>query len=77
MLIKINKVRATIEKFIQKIITPKEINMYPITNNIKLFFDLKPSRAATAPSKEPCGTPIKETKQRAIRERVLNSYIIR
>ena len=60
----------------QKTITAIDIKIYPIINKVNFFFDWKPSRAATAPSNEPWGTPIKETKQSAIIERVVNSYIL-
>ena len=52
-----------------------ETQIYNKINIKNCFLDWYPKREATAPSKEPWGTPIKDTRQSAIREMRLNSYI--
>jgi len=73
---KINKSNAIKGNSIQKKITDKEIMMYQKVKIKNFFFDRYPSKAATAPSKEPCGTPIKEIKHKATKDMILNSYIL-
>ena len=72
---KINKNKETIGKQIQNTITAADIIKYKVTKIKKSFLVLYPSKAATAPSNDPCGTPMNETIQRASNEIKLSSYI--
>ena len=76
MLMMINRSNAIKGNLIQKKMTAIEMMMYQKVKVKNLFFDWYPNRAATAPSKEPWGTPIKETKHKAIKDIILNSYIL-
>ena len=76
MLIMINKRSAIIGNCIQKKITAIEITVYQKVKIKNFFLDWYPKRAATAPSKEPWGTPINETRHKAIKDKILNSYIL-
>ena len=67
--------KATTGKLIQNTITDADIIKYKITKIKKSFLVLYPNKAATAPSKEPWGMPMKETIQSASNEIKLTSYI--
>lgn len=62
-------------KYIQKIITNALIQRYPKIKRVNFLRSLYPISMATAPSKDPCGMPIKETMNKAAKDKKLSSSI--